>query len=338
MAYVKVGGLRTLLKNAEMLIKKGSPMRIVFGLSSRQGITDKESAELLLKLSKRKTIRVKKWDNCGFHPKLLIFHGEHPSIVVGSSNLTVAAQSTNAEANMLVEDASPKLMRDALRFFEHYFNPAPILERRDVDRYKPGRTGRVVTERGIRRRYEEDKLPWPLERKHGLAKLQPTKIWKIAPGRDGKCWPEWLNVIDDDGEGIVAIGWDEVGNLNRFKSYDSLKKAVTKTVNTLWPGSQIKYITDQLWTFKTAISKGDVFIVYSESRVFGVAEVTAKSTYQYWGVKTISFGYQINVKYWWYKDWPRRAPDRIVKTLGKQGTLRLVEEDWLWDYLLRKLP
>jgi len=34
---------------------------------------------------------------------------------------------------------------------------------------------------------------------------------------------------------------------------------------------------------------------------------------------------------------PKRADDRIVKTLGKQGTLKLVEEGWLWNYLLRKM-
>jgi len=112
MAYVKIGGLRTLLKNADKLIKRGAPLRIVFGLSSRQGITDKESAESLLKLRKHKNVVVKKWNSSGFHPKLFIFHGAHPCIVVGSANLTEAAQSNNAEANMLVEEADPQLLQE----------------------------------------------------------------------------------------------------------------------------------------------------------------------------------------------------------------------------------
>ena len=85
MAYVKIGGLRTLLKNADTMIERNVPIRIVFGLSSRQGITDRESAEELLDLSHRKNITVKKWNNCGFHPKLLILHGNPSSIIVGSS-------------------------------------------------------------------------------------------------------------------------------------------------------------------------------------------------------------------------------------------------------------
>lgn len=339
MAYVKIGGLRTLLKNANTRIKQGAPVRIVFGLSFGQGITDKESARFLFKLSKRKNVVVKRWNSSGFHPKLFIFHGEHPSIAVGSANITEAAQSTNAEANVLVEDADPQLLRDALRFFEHYFNPAPVLKRRDVDTYKPkAPRGRRVFRKGIK----ADDLPSPLQRKHNLEILRPNKVWKISPGRDACYWAEWLNVIDDDGDGIVAIGWDEVGNLAKFKSYDSLKKAVIQTAKTVWDvdsdrKTNVKYATDQLWTFKRTISRGDVFIIYSETRVLGVAEVTAKSKYRYCGVKNISFGHQMNVKYWWYKKWPKRAHDKIVEALGKQGTLLLIEEDWLWDYLLKRL-
>ena len=338
MAYVKIGGLRTLLKYADALIKQGARLRIVFGLSSRQRITDKESAAFLLKLSKRKNVVVKRWNSCRFHPKLLIFHGKHPSIVVGSANLTEAAQGANAEANILVEDADSQLMRDTLGFYEYYFNPAPILKPRDVDTYEP----LPHTKSGVFHRGEkEDDLPSPPQRKHDLELLRPNKVWKIPPGRDARFWDEWLDVIDDDGEGIVAIGWD-VGNLDDFKSYDSLKKAVIQMAKAVWDrGSDrktdINYVTDQLWTFKTAISRGDVFIVYSETRVLGVAEVTAKSEYQYC-VDPISFEHQLSVKYWWYKHWPKRADDKIVKALGRQGTLRPVEEDWLWDYLLKSLP
>jgi len=340
MAYVKMGGLRTLMKNAKTIIKQGVHLKIVFGLSSRQGITDKKSAEFLLKLARNKNVVVKKWNSCGFHPKLFIFHGDHPCVVVGSANLTEAAQSTNAEANILVENADPQFMRDVMRFFRYYFDPAPILKKRDVDAYKP----RVPRDRRVSRGgRKEDNLPSPLQRKHNLKMLRPNKIWKISPGENACYWDEWLNLIDDDGEGFVAIGWHEVGDLNKFKSKDSLRKVVSQTAKTVWDkGSDrktnVKYATDQLWTFRTSISKGDVLIVYSETRVLGVAEVTAKSRYRYWEGKTISYGHQMKVKYWWYKEWPKRADDKIVRTLGKQGTLRLVEEGWLWNYLLERLP
>jgi len=339
MAYVKISGLRTLLKNVEAFLKRGASLRIVFGLSSRQGITDKESAEFLSKLSKRNNVDVRRFNHSGFHPKLFIFNGGRPCIVVGSANLTEAAQSTNAEANVLVEDADPQLLRDTLAFFEYYFNLAPKLKRRDIDLYKPReRIGDRVFIGGPK----EDYFPSPLRRRDELENMRPNKIWKIAPGRDACYWEEWVSEIDDDGEGMVAIGWD-VGNLEDFGSYESLKEAVEQKANDNWNinwgrKTKVKYVADQLWTFKTAVSKEDVFIVYSESRILGVAEVTSKSNYQYKGNESISYEHQINVTYRWYNAWPKRADDKIVETLGKQGTLKLVEEEWFWDYLLQKLP
>jgi len=338
-AYIKMSGLRTFLKNLDVFMKRGSLLRIVFGLSSRQGITDKESAENLLKLSKHSNVDVRKINHSGFHPKLFIFNGAHPCIVVGSANLTEAAQSTNAEANLLIENADNQLLESALTFFKHYFDTAPKLKRKDVDLYKPReRRGDRVFFGG----QKEDTLPSPLRRKNELEMIWPNKLWKIAPGSDAHCWEEWVNAIDDDGEGMVAIGWD-VGDLVDFDTYDSLREAVKQKAEDDWNRNwgrkiKVKYVTDQLWTFKNDISIGDVFVVYSESRVLGIAIVTEESKYQYKGSRSISYENQINVKYKWYKEWITRADDKIVETLGKQGTLRLVEEDWLWDYLVERLP
>ncbi len=341
MAYVKISGLRTLMKNAESLLNRGGSLRIVFGLSTRHGITDKESAESLLQLSSQRNVHVKKWNHCGFHPKLLIFHGNPTFIVVGSANLTEAAQSTNAEANILVEDPDPQVLKDAEKFFTYYFDSAPILRRKDVEAYKHRIIQRnKTTPAGTTK---EDELPSPPQRKHELSEMRPNNVWKIAPGRDARCWDEWVQAIDEDEEGIVAIGWNETGSLNNFKSYEALREMVAKRAEELWnkeweTTTNVKYATDQLWAFRNNIKKGDVFIVYSESRVLGVAEVTAESKYRYEKAGPISYAHQINVKYRWYKQWPQRADQRIIDTLGKQGTLRLVKEKWLWDYLINKLP
>jgi len=337
MAYVKIGGLNTLLKSVDILIEKSVPMRFVIGLSSKHGITDKESAEHLLKLSRRKSVTVKKWDNSGFHPKLFIFHGPNRSVVVGSSNLTHAAHSSNAEANILVEEANPQLFKEVMDFFEYYFNPAPNIQKKDVNKYKPREPHRRTKHS---RRLEEDVLPQPPQRKQGLEDLRPKKIWKIAPGEDARYWNDWLKYIDDEGDGIVAIGWD-IGDLNNFTSYEALKEKISRKARDDWNKKRdrrinVEYVADQLWTFKNRISAGDVFIVYSECRVFGVATMTPKSKYEYRGVDLL-YEHQINVRYVFWKEWPKRADDRIVKTLGKQGTLKLVEEGWLWNYLLRKM-
>jgi HKD family nuclease len=337
MAYVKVGGLRTLTKNMDRLISSKIPVRIVFGLSTRQGITDKNSAESLLTLSKNSNIDVRKINNPRFHPKLFIFKGKTSSIVIGSSNLTEAAHSKNVEANVLIQDPDAQLLRDVLGFFEYYFSSAPKLKQKDVDKYVPRepRGGK-----GFFGGPAEDLLPLPLRRKSELRAIRPKRLLKIAPGPDARYWGEWVKLIDDEGEGIIAIGWD-VGPLSAFSSYDLLKEAVARK-KPVWDkawGTNIlvKYATDQLWGFKT-LSEGDVVIVYSESRVLGIARVTENSSYHYKKEKAISYEHQINVKYVWYEEWPRRADDKVVETLGKQGTLRLVKEKGFWNYLLDKLP
>jgi predicted Mrr-cat superfamily restriction endonuclease len=139
------------------------------------------------------------------------------------------------------------------------------------------------------------------------------------------------------------MGWNEIGNLGNFKTKDQLREAVDKTAeeiwNKIWPReTDVNYTTKQLWAFRNEISKGDVFIVYSESRVLGIAEVEAEPEYMYEETGRISYAHRIKVKYRWYKQWPGRTDQRIVDTLGKQGTLKLVEEAWLWKYLLKTLP
>jgi HKD family nuclease len=341
MAYVKIRGIRTLLKSTDSLLKRNGSMRIVFGLSTRHSITDKDSAQVLFDLSKQNNVKVKKWNNCGFHPKLLIFHGNPTSIVVGSANLTEAAQSTNAEANILIEDPEPRILKDAEQFFSHYFDTAPILKRKDVEKYELRVAQKV--DGTTYRDSKEDTLPSPMQRRHELLEIKPNKVWKIAPGEDACCWNEWVQAIDEDGEGIVALGWNHVGSLNTFKSKDELREAVRLAAKNIWDKNRnektkIGYVTNQLWTFKTGISKNDVFLVYSESRVLGIAEVIKPPRYLFNESGPISFAHQIRVKYRWYNQWPRKADQRIIDSLGKQGTLKLVNETWLWNYILQKVP
>jgi len=205
MAYVKIGGLRTIQKGIDSLIEKNGLVRIVFGLSTRHSITDKISAKALLELSKNDKVLVKKWDDPGFHPKLMIFYGNPISIVVGSANLTVAAQSGNAEANILIEDPEPKLLKDTETFFSYYFDPASLLKRKDVQKYEKHYSKKVLM--SSYKSLDEDNMPSPMQRKHGLSSIRLNNVWKIAPGRDANCWKdEWLQTIDEDGEGVVAIG------------------------------------------------------------------------------------------------------------------------------------
>jgi HKD family nuclease len=342
MAYVKERGLETLLRGVNPMIKKGGHLRIVFGLAERLGITDWKAAERLLKLSNRHAnIVVRKLNNGGFHPKLFIFHGSPSYLVVGSANLTGAAQSTNAEANLVVTGPSEKLMNDAQEFFDRNFAGAIDLKRAHVEAYK--------------RRVKSNPLPAGLIGSRGDPlppgpSPQPTngkfaggaRVWKIAPGKDGKGWPDWERGIGEDGDGYVAMGWDEVGSLDDFQTYEELRRTVAEKAKKVWnkygpTKTNEKYATDQLWAFRNEPTAGDVFIVYSQSRVFGIAEVTAESEYRYrpdlpWG------GHQITVRYRVHFRKPDPADKRIIETLGRQGTLLQIKEPNFLKYLVRTLP
>lgn len=191
MAYVKIGGLKPFLNaiNDSPLMRENRKIRIVFGLSSFQGITDRESAELLLKVSrKHKNVTVKKYDNPRFHPKLMIFHGTPTRILVGSSNLTEGAHSNNAEANVIIEGPDTKFMNDVVTFFETHFDRAPHLAQRHVESYTPQPR---FTSRNRHDSSSEDELPSRqeqsqprTERKHGIGRPIKPKSYYDRKIRD----------------------------------------------------------------------------------------------------------------------------------------------------------
>ena len=324
------------------LIKKGCPLRIVFGLAERLGITDWKAAERLLKLSARHAnVVVKKWNSGAFHPKLFIFHGNPSYLVVGSANLTGAAQSTNAEANLLVEDPDAELMRDAMEFFERHFTGAPRLERVHVQNYKLC-SRRAVLPAGPKGS-REDRLPSRPQSAGEFGGVSPdARVWKIAPGKDAKRWPGWEREIGEDGNGFVAMGWNEVGSLDDFATIDDLRIKVAETAKNVWNRewprkTNEKYATDQLWAFRNGPGEGDLFIVYSECRVFGIAEVTPESEYRY-RPNSEAGAHQITVRYRQRSKWPPRADKRDIATLGKQGTLMKVGEPSSLACLTSTLP
>lgn len=47
-----------------------------------------------------------------------------------------------------------------------------------------------------------------------------TQYWLYAPGENARNWTEFYN------EGIVALGWDEIGDLTQYTSRDQIKKAL----------------------------------------------------------------------------------------------------------------
>lgn len=332
MAYVKLGALVPLLSSFEELLSKRGSLRMVFGLSSRLGITDKAAAEMLLELGRRENVSVHKNNNPGFHPKLFIFGGKSPALAVGSANLTKGAQTSNAEANVLLEEVDPPLMEDASNFFLDCFKASPPLRQRHINKYREKETGHGKRKNGFGEGL--DPLPRFNERMGELSGIQPRELWKISPGEDAWCWDEWYNEIDDLGNGVIAIGWD-VGPLVRFRSPKSLADAVAAYKAKRRRKFYVKPTADQLWAFKDLPKReGTTVIVYSEGRVFGIARITPKSTYVHKGIRSVSYAHQVNVNYLWFAEWPKEVNRFLKKELGKRGTLFRVENPRVWNEVI----
>ncbi len=334
-AYVKKRGLKTLLPELNTFLARNASLKIVFGLSHAYGITDKEAAETLYKISKRSNAEVRKYNNPGFHPKLFIFRGPNPSILIGSSNITGPAQSSNSEANVLIENPDSAFCQDVNTFFDSHFSHAPMLSKNDIKHYNPQQN---KIRRASRSKIPLDALPPSTSTKKIAEDIQPLSLWKISPGEDASHWELWVDVIDENGDGFIAIGWD-IGDLTNIQTKNELKNRVRIEAESNWNIGREKkvsvgYATNQLWDFKNSVQQGDVVIVYSRRRIFGIAEVIDESPYFYNYTDELYYANQIKVKYLWYHPWPERSDQKIIRALGKQGTLKKIDEKWIWKYIL----
>jgi len=281
-AFIKIKGLRRLLSIAEEMINRGGKVRIVFGLSRRLGITDEESVKELLEFSKRmkanKQIQVRRYDNPSFHPKVYIFHGKHPSLIVGSSNLTDAAVTKNVEANLLVEDADERLFKDVKQFFKDCFEKALPLTNEDYRSYKPKKTTKGAKSTGN----EEDELPEQrVFDEQGHVRMQT--IGELLDRKNKNRF--YIMHLSYGVEGYREECW-------QFATEYNLIGLSHKRVNDDWPKirDKIKDSIDPGWVGqfdcfcehmkKNSMDIGDlVLILWGQSHLLGIAEITGDHDY-----------------------------------------------------------
>jgi len=89
------------------------------------------------------------------------------------------------------------------------------------------------------------------------------KVWKISPGKSHFQWRRgtWQS------EKVIAIGWEEVGNLDNFKTIDELR-AKTKKEGL----SKAGYVANQLWSFKQ-VEEGDIVVAYGNYTILDIGIV-----------------------------------------------------------------
>lgn len=96
-------------------------------------------------------------------------------------------------------------------------------------------------------------------------------IWKIAPGEQGRMWEECLT------DGVIRVGWDEVGDLGQYESDADLKKAL----DDHWPeghGHNLR-TARHLLQFRD-LEPGDTIVANrGKSQVLGIG--TVNGGYEY---------------------------------------------------------
>lgn len=144
------------------------------------------------------------------------------------------------------------------------------------------------------------------------------RTWIIAPGENACYWDEWKR------DGIIAIGWEELGNLRNYADREEIKKAIIRTYNVENP----VHWSLTCFEFSRGMQPGDIILIKSGlSHVMGVGLVT--SDYEYDDSRAEFHSYR-HVNWLKYGDW-ELPPER--KTNVKTLTDYTGNREWLeWFY------
>lgn len=102
-------------------------------------------------------------------------------------------------------------------------------------------------------------------------KVDSVRYWLYSPGTNASKWDEFYR------DGIIAIGWGEIGDLNAFSTKDEMKKKMKQCYSEELSYKNSAHAT---WQFVHQMKSGDiVFAKKGSSKVIGRGVVT--SDYQY---------------------------------------------------------
>ena len=105
----------------------------------------------------------------------------------------------------------------------------------------------------------------------GDANIEKTRYWIYAAGQGSSKWDEYYD------KGIMAIGWNEIGNLKDYPTKEAMKDAMRKTID---PNLSFMNAGHATWQFANEMKPGDVIFVKRGSHEF-VGRGIVKSDYRY---------------------------------------------------------
>ena len=101
--------------------------------------------------------------------------------------------------------------------------------------------------------------------------VNSKKYWLFAPGQNASMWEEFYD------QGIMGLGWDDLGDLNNFKTKEEIFAKLQELEDTT--GSKKNDATAN-YEFKEVLSKGDIVIVKKgKGELLGYGEVTSDYFY-----------------------------------------------------------
>ncbi|MBM7702914.1 AAA family ATPase [Metabacillus iocasae] len=97
------------------------------------------------------------------------------------------------------------------------------------------------------------------------------RYWIYAPGRDSSKWEEFYT------KGIMAIGWDKLGDLKQYKTKDAMKTKMKEIYGEEYSYKNAGHAT---WQFANDLTIGDVVIVKKgRQKMIGRGIVTSNYTF-----------------------------------------------------------
>lgn len=115
----------------------------------------------------------------------------------------------------------------------------------------------------------QDILYQTLENIDSLEQTEPTtvKYWLYAPGEKADMWENFYE------EGVMALGWDELGDLKEYDNKDEITKKLQSLTNV---DSSKKNDSTANYEFAEIVKIGDIVIVKrGRSELLGYGEVTS---------------------------------------------------------------
>lgn len=135
--------------------------------------------------------------------------------------------------------------------------------------------------------------------------LEPrrTHYWLFAPGQGAEDWENQRR------EGIMALGWDELGDFAQYSS----KPAIRKALDTEHSNKSFSNDTLAIWQFQYEIQPGDiVFAKRGRSEIIGRGEVVSAPR---WDAKRERYCNVRSVKWTHHGSWKLPQDKAVVKTL-----------------------